>query len=157
MNQERTSGQYKLESVKMYSSIRDDFIEISDFVGELNIYEDMFNNTISGNIIIEDMFNMIGKFPIVGHEDVTILLDTPDSDDEMELIFQVYKLSDYSRSAGRISSYTLNLISKEYILNNLSNLLGLDSHLQRLFQLLLVLMGWFHGWYIEYCRLSHST
>ena len=59
MNQERTSGQYKLESVKLYSSIRDDFIEISDFVGELNIYEDMFNNTISGNIIIEDMWNMI--------------------------------------------------------------------------------------------------
>ena len=117
MNQERTSGQYKLESVKMYSSIRDDFLEISDLVGELNIYEDMFNNTISGNIIIEDMFNMIGKFPIVGHEDVTILLDTPDSDDEMKLVFQVYKLSDYNRISERVSAYTLNLISKEYILN----------------------------------------
>ena len=38
MKQERSPGQYKLESVSLYSSIRDDYLEIVDIVGELNIY-----------------------------------------------------------------------------------------------------------------------
>ena len=117
MKQERSPGQYKLESVSLYSSIRDDYLEIVDIVGELNIYEDMFKNAISGNMIIEDEWSIMSKFPLVGHEDVIILLDTPSSDDEMKLVFQIYKLSDYARKSDQASVYTLNLISKEYMLN----------------------------------------
>ena len=73
MKQERSPGQYKLESVSLYSSIRDDYLEIVDIVGELNIYEDMFKNAISANMIIEDEWSIMSKFPLVGHEDVIIL------------------------------------------------------------------------------------
>ena len=52
-----------------------------------------------------------------------------------------------------------NLIttSRESILNNLSSLSDLDSPLQKLCQLLLVLMALCHGWYTEYYRQSLST
>ena len=46
--------------------------------------------------------------------------------------------------------------SKRSILSNLSSLSDLDSPLQKLCQLFLVLMALFHGWYTEYYRLNLS-
>ena len=47
--------------------------------------------------------------------------------------------------------------SKGYLSSNLSKVSDLDSRRLKLCQLSLVLMGWCHGWYIEYCRLNHNT
>ena len=56
-----------------------------------------------------------------------------------------------------ISFITTVSESEEYISSNLSKVSDLDSPRLKLCQLSLVLMGWCHGWYIEYCRMSHST
>ncbi|SVE15767.1 uncharacterized protein METZ01_LOCUS468621, partial [marine metagenome] len=92
-------------------------MEIMDLVAELNIHEDMFNNTLSANIILEDTWNIIGKFPVVGHELITISLDTPEAENELILEFRVYKIDNYEKSSDRASVYTIQLISAEYLLN----------------------------------------
>ena len=85
MNLERTPGYYKLDSVELYSYVTKENMEIMDLVAELNIHEDMFNNTLSANIILEDTWNIIGRFPVVGHELITISLDTPEAENELIL------------------------------------------------------------------------
>ena len=117
MNLERTPGYYKLDSVELYSYVTKENMEIMDLVAELNIHEDMFNNTLSANIILEDTWNIIGRFPVVGHELITISLDTPEAENELILEFRVYKIDNYEKSSDRASVYTIQLISAEYLLN----------------------------------------
>ena len=117
MKLERAPGHYTLNSVELYSYVTKETIELADIVGELNIYEDMFSNTLSANIIVEDTWNIIGKFPIVGHELITILMDTPEAENEMVLEFRVYKIDDYEKTSQRAATYTIQLISAEYLLN----------------------------------------
>ena len=117
MNLERTPGYYTLNSVELYSYVTKENMEIMDLVAELNIYEDMFNNTLSANIILEDTWNIIGRFPVVGHELITISSDTPEVENELNLEFRVYKIDNYEKSSDRASVYTIQLISAEYLLN----------------------------------------
>ena len=117
MKLERAPGHYTLDSIELYSYVTKETIELADIVGELNIYEDMFSNTMSANIIVEDTWNIIGKFPIVGHERITIIMDTPEAENEMVLEFRVYKIDNYEKTSQRAATYTIQLISAEYLLN----------------------------------------
>ena len=102
MKLERAPGSYTLDSVELYSYVTKETIELADIIGELNIYEDMFSNTMSANIIVEDTWNIIGKIPIVGHERITIIMDTPEAENEMVLEFRVYKIDNYEKTSQNV-------------------------------------------------------
>jgi len=46
-------------------------------INEINIFEDMFRSSISGNIIITDTNDIVTKVPIVGQEYLTLKIVTP--------------------------------------------------------------------------------
>jgi len=58
-------------------TIKGNDIDISYLIDEINIYEDIFNNSLSMDIVIDDATNQVNQMPITGHESITIIFRTP--------------------------------------------------------------------------------
>jgi hypothetical protein len=69
-------------------------ISLIDFLVELNIYEDMFSNFLTGSIVITDSRNLIEIAPIIGDEYLTVKFKTPTTNSDISKTFRVYKVSD---------------------------------------------------------------
>ena len=56
-------------------------ISLQDYFIELNLYESIYSNVMSGEIILSDSSNLIRYFPITGEEYLSVKLRTPGFDD----------------------------------------------------------------------------
>ena len=95
-------------------------LDITNLVIDINIYESIYTNTISGTIDIIDSNQLINFFPIVGEEHVSIDINLPGNDDNENFIFKdfrIYKISDRNIRNDKIESYKLHFISKESLEN----------------------------------------
>lgn len=92
---------------------------ITNQVIGIQLFEDMFNPWISGQIIIKESHDFINLFPLVGKEFVRIDLSTPGLDEKYKFRgeFFIYKLTDRIRSAHREQAYVLHFVSKEAIID----------------------------------------
>ena len=57
------AGEVRIEQLKLINA-SDEVIDLTEFVVELNIYEDIFKNYLNGNIVLTDSRNIIDKFNI---------------------------------------------------------------------------------------------
>lgn len=89
-------------------------IDITNMIGELSIYEDLFSNTMSGHILIQDALDLINTLPLIGQELFEIELNTPTLDTRIKKTFYIYKLQ-HRKSNKRSQTYMLNFCSKELI------------------------------------------
>jgi len=91
--------------------------DLKEFLVELNIYEDMFSNTLYGDILLSDSRNMIEFLPIIGEEYLNVHFQTPSFEqvgDFVKKSFRIYRLS--NRSVVRDNNtqlYTLHFASPE--------------------------------------------
>lgn len=69
-------------------------LDISSILTQFIIYEDLFQGPLSGTLIITDQVNLVGTFPIVGGETVSITFKTPFYQDTVSLDFIIYKVGD---------------------------------------------------------------
>lgn len=69
-------------------------ISLIDFLVELNIYEDLFSNFLTGSIVLTDSRNLIELAPIIGDEYLTVKFKTPTTDYDIAKTFRIYKVSD---------------------------------------------------------------
>lgn len=101
-------------------------IDLSYIFIELNIYEDIFQSQIVGDITLQDTNELIETFPIVGEETIRIRWHLPNSENKEwfdTFDMRVYKVGDRSVNGlrgGKSSTYKLYFTSKEAI-TNLSN------------------------------------
>lgn len=92
-------------------------VDLKDFLVELNIYEDIFSNTLYGDIVLSDSRNIIEFLPIIGEEYINVHFKTPTfegSGDFVKKTFRVYRLS--NRKIVRDNStqlFTLHFASME--------------------------------------------
>lgn len=70
--------------------------DLTDFLMELNIYEDMFSNHLYGTAILSDSRNIIDNGPIIGEEYLNVKIKTPTFKDEDSIskTFRIFKVSD---------------------------------------------------------------
>lgn len=111
------AGDYKLIDVKI-GSTRGLIFDVFDFVIDINIYEDMYSPTISGNITLNDAQDMVNLLPMIGEEKLLITFKSPsisDNDGLFEQAFYIYKMTDREYSAERAVRYTLHFVSFETI------------------------------------------
>ena len=91
--------------------------DLLPFFVELNLYEDVWNVFLSGNVILKDGVNLIGSGPIAGGEGITMKLRTPTYDDIPENVidktFQIFAIKDRSLNNDREQIYILHFISIE--------------------------------------------
>lgn len=85
---------------------------------EINIYEDIFNNTLSGEIIITDSNNLIANIPITGQEKIVISFYSPLFENQkINQIFDIYKISEINYLSEKKQAYVLSFTSNELLRN----------------------------------------
>lgn len=83
---------------------------------ELNLFEDLFSPSLSGNIVISDALNLPLYMPIQGHDKLRIKFSTPFLNGEQKIVdltFRVYKISKREYVSERKQNYILHFVSEE--------------------------------------------
>jgi hypothetical protein len=107
------AGEVRIEQLKLINS-SDEVIDLSEFLVELNLYEDIFSNYLRGTVVLTDSRNLIDKFNIHGEEFINIRLRTPSFTEVIQKTFRVFKISD--REIVRdtnTQNFTLHFVSVE--------------------------------------------
>jgi len=124
-------GAYYLSDIRLISyvskdgSSEPDSIGIDTMVVDMNIYESIFNKTLSGNLLIVDANNVIGKLPLTGNERLEFKFFTPSCSSGYDFTIKsgnpmyVYKIQNRTGITPRAQTYLLHFCSKEMMTNEL--------------------------------------
>ena len=127
-------GDFELQKLTLTTPNRKGNINLKAAWSDLNIYEDMFANCLTGSIRIVDGIGLMESVPIIGEETINIKIKTAGLKREreeavtgpfagsqnegiMDLKFRVVKLSDIAKLNEGTVTYKLAMVSEEYILN----------------------------------------
>ena len=126
------AGDYRLDGIILHNhqnegiDVDDKGIDIQKLVVEMNIYEGINKQSITGSLVIADSINLIGNLPIQGTERLSFKLSTPgahefghivDCSEETGYPMHVYKLSDKKQLNEGTCSYVLHFCSREFLRN----------------------------------------
>lgn len=104
--------------------------DIKNLISEINIYEDMFSNCMTGSVVITDGLDLINQVPIVGEELLRISISTPTFSDDEEIYktFKIYSITNKIPAVtDRSQVYTAHFISQEGYLDSLMQINGTFS------------------------------
>lgn len=111
------AGDYKLEELTITSATTGITTDITEFMLEINLYEDLFSFCMSGNLIVADAANLISNLPILGNEYITVKMRTPTLEDSPENViskrFQIYAIYDRILNDDRSQFYNISFMSIE--------------------------------------------
>ena len=91
--------------------------DISLLIKELNIYEDIFANVLSGDVVLLDTMNLPSKLHLHGNEYFMIDFQTPNKNG-FKKTFRIYKISDFSFYNNTSLIYKISFCSEEFIISN---------------------------------------
>tara|TARA_Y100000593_G_scaffold83697_1_gene157998 strand:- start:109 stop:1356 length:1248 start_codon:yes stop_codon:yes gene_type:complete len=109
---------YQLKNISLFSEItgREWNLDVAFNIIEFSLYEGLFSEAVSGNLLLSDTSNLVSVIPIVGNEKIKISLED-NSKNKIDLQFRVYSISSYSVENIGTSAYILNFTSEEYFLS----------------------------------------
>ena len=121
----RQPGDVRLEKILLIST--NFYVNLEDYLVELNIYESIFSNTMSGDIVISDSRNLITNAPIIGAEYLMIEIATPSLDMKSEsAIVKTFRITSVEdRNIVRDQNtqvYKLKFVSQEAVIDSLQPL-----------------------------------
>ena len=99
---------------------------ILPIVQELNIYESIYNNAITGTLVIGDTKNQIARLRLQGLERISFKVTTPgqtglkdsiDFSEETGDPLHVYKITDRRMVNQNLMTYTIHFASREFMRN----------------------------------------
>jgi hypothetical protein len=111
----RLAYDVKVSEISVITSAGVD-IKIDFLLDELNIYEDIFSNTISGEISIIDSGNYISRLNFHGNEYLSIKFGTPYLK-PYDKVFRIYKISNVELQTQSTLKYKIHFCSEEFIVN----------------------------------------
>ena len=116
------AGDFKLDNITIHNHDDTLAVDIKGLVVEFNIYESMFNNSLTGSLVISDSTNLIGKLPVQGTERLTFKLSTPgsltiDCTEVSGHPMHVYAVSDKQQDGDTKEIYVLHFASREFLRN----------------------------------------
>ena len=91
---------------------------------EINLYESIFSNSLTGNITIADTNDLLQNMPLIGHEQLILKISTPTLKGEDLIIdfsknaFAIYNVSVNEELSAGSSVYVLEFCSPELLRNN---------------------------------------
>lgn len=92
------------------------YIFVLDYLIELNIYEDIFSNFLTGSIMISDSANIIKSLPIIGEEYLAVKITTPSFPSSIHKTFRVYAVTNRNIVTDTgTQTYILHFCSNEGI------------------------------------------
>lgn len=111
----RKPNDISIQSIRLISYTGAE-VDLSNIFQELNIFENIFENFLSGNITIADGLNLIRHLPIIGREYLEVSWSTPGTD-VITKRFAVYRVSPRHVAKDTVQVYTLNFCSPEQLRN----------------------------------------
>ena len=107
---------YLRASAKTRDSVQKNGIDISSTVSSIDIYESIFQNTITAKLRITETQGYPEYFPLTGAEFVILEFAIPFRDDEQAFkqVFRVRRLIDQSFPKNESRTYTLELVTPEF-------------------------------------------
>ena len=98
--------------------------DLTTFMEELNIYEDIFSNTLKGHLTLQDSYNLPQYLPFSGEETIVCRIALggvlSDADGRNVLAppkFHVHDISDRFLKSPKAQRYSLDLVSEQYMSN----------------------------------------
>lgn len=108
-------GQVDLQYLKLISS-NGIVVDLNDYLIEFNLFEDIFSNFLSGQVMVSDSNNILSRLPIIGDELLIISFGTPGLDSYFKKLFRVYSVTDQKTINDRnTQTYSLHFCSIEAI------------------------------------------
>ena len=102
-------------------------VDVKEIMTEMNIYESIYKNAVTGSIVLTDTTNLIARMSIQGLERLSFHLKTPgvtsgrgdvvDASEKTGEPFHIYKISDRKQLSQTVASYTLHFASREFMRN----------------------------------------
>jgi len=126
------AGDYRLDGIILHNhqnegiDVDDKGIDIQKLVVEMNIYEGINKQSITGSLVIADSINLIGNLPIQGTERLSFKLSTPGAHEFSHLIdcsertghpMHIYKLTNKQQVNEGTQTYVLHFCSREFLRN----------------------------------------
>ena len=118
-------GEYIIEKCSI-SATSGRTIDVSSLIASINIFEDIFRTSITGDISLVDTNNLLTSLPIIGQEKLLLKLSTPQSTeadrsrslDFTEYPLYIYKVDAATRVNEGTDAYTLSFTTAEAIRSN---------------------------------------
>ena len=119
------AGDYSLTEIALINH-QGEAIDIKLLVQELNIYESIYNNAVTGTVVITDAVNLINNLPIQGTERLAFKLKTPGTQESEDLIdcteetghpMHIFKLTHRQQLDQDVQMYILHFASREFMRN----------------------------------------
>lgn len=114
----QTPGDVDIQQLYLVTP-RGKIINLDSYLVEFNIYEDIFNKTMTGDILLSDSRNLIKELPILGDEFIVIRIKTPGFD-ERDIINKTFRITSITDRKTFPSIYILNFTSIEDIMDIVS-------------------------------------
>ena len=81
------AGEFDLQEALVISPTGEVTDLLTDLmVVEINIFEDIFKNSISGSVLVTDTRNIFSKLPMMGQEKLSLKIATPSFADKKDII-----------------------------------------------------------------------
>ena len=120
------AGDYVLDKVVLINHVGFK-VDIKFLMQELNIYESIYKNAVTGSIVIADEGNQIARMSVQGLERIAFHLKTPgvaygkedviDASEETGEPYHIYKITDRKQATPGLTIYTLHFASREFMRN----------------------------------------
>lgn len=114
------AGDVKIERLSLISS-NFTVVDLSEFLIEFSIFEDIFSNSMTGYVHLSDSRNLIDSLNLHGEELIVIKFKTPTFDDKTEIInktFRTLKISDRQIVRdNNTQTFVIHFVSAEFYLD----------------------------------------
>ena len=114
-----SSTGYDLETLALSAPAFPGLLDLKPYMVELSYFEDMYNNTISGKLVLSDSVGVLNFTTLNGTEFLKIKLNKArDYQASIERTFRIYSVSDrnFDKSMNH-ESYTIHFCSEEFLIS----------------------------------------
>lgn len=110
--------EYQLDSISLVTSLQNGVINMLPFMVELNLFEDIYSSTISGELVVSDALGLISNFRLNGTEFLQVTLRKSTGDNHpIQKNYRIYKISTRTTNeSNAYEIYTINFCSEEFLL-----------------------------------------
>lgn len=92
-------------------------IDLKALIIELNYFEDIFTNCVTGNIVVNDSNDLLSTLSFSGNEYLVFNFDKPTLNSPIERVFRIYSVTKRILTRDTNENYVLNFCSEEMVLS----------------------------------------
>jgi hypothetical protein len=92
-------------------------IDVKPITVELNYFEDIFSNCVSGNLLINDSSSYQNLYSWCGNEYLILSFNRPGNPNPIRKVLRIYSISNRELTNNNNENYVLNFCSEELLIN----------------------------------------